>query len=43
VRLIVPRIKMTPMVRFALYFLGGYLVFLLILIAIKFVGTFYRG
>ena len=40
-RFTVPRIKMTPMARFALYSLRVYLIVLLSLIVIKFVGTFY--
>lgn len=35
-----PRIKTTPMVKFALYFLRVYLIALLILILVKFVRTF---
>ncbi len=35
-----PRIRMTPMVKFALYFLRFYLIFLLTLIIIKFVKVF---
>lgn len=35
-----PRIKTTPMVKFALYFLRAYLIVLLILIVVKFVRTF---
>jgi len=31
-----PRIRMTPTVKFALYFLRVYLIFLLILILVKF-------
>ncbi len=32
-----PRVKMTPMVKFALYFLRVYLVFLMIMIVVKFI------
>lgn len=31
-----PRIQMTPMVKIALYFLRGYLIVLLILLALRF-------
>ncbi len=34
-----PRIKLTPMAKAALYFLRFYLVFLLILILVKFIRT----
>jgi hypothetical protein len=32
-----PRIKLTPMSKFALYFLRFYLIFMLILILVKFI------
>jgi hypothetical protein len=32
-----PRIKLTPMSKFALYFLRMYLIFMLILILVKFI------
>lgn len=32
-----PRIKLTPMSKFALYFLRCYLIFMLILILVKFI------
>jgi hypothetical protein len=35
-----PRIKTTPMVKFALYLLRAYLIVLLILILVKFVRVF---
>ncbi|HVP11950.1 MAG TPA: hypothetical protein VMV94_12285 [Phycisphaerae bacterium] len=38
-----PRIKTTPMVKFALYFLRVYLIVLLVLILIKFVRVFLAG
>jgi hypothetical protein len=38
-----PRIKTTPMVKFALYFLRGYLIILLTLIVVKFVRVFLAG
>ena len=38
-----PRIKMTPMVKVALYFLRAYLILLLTLIVVKFVRIFTRG
>lgn len=34
-----PRIKITPMARVALYFLGFYLLFMVILILVKFIKT----
>ncbi len=36
-----PRIKLTPMAKFALYFLRVYLIVLLLLIALKFVRSFW--
>jgi hypothetical protein len=35
-----PRVQMTPMVRFALYFLRAYLVLLLALLVMRFVQMF---
>ncbi len=35
-----PRVQMTPMVRFALYFLRVYLVVLLALLAVRFLQVF---
>ncbi len=35
-----PRVQMTPTVRFALYFLRFYLVFLLLLLVVRFVRIF---
>lgn len=35
-----PRVQMTPMVRFALYFLRVYLVVLLTLLAVRFLQVF---
>jgi hypothetical protein len=35
-----PRIKMTRMVKFALYFLRFYLIFMLVLIILKFIRDF---
>jgi hypothetical protein len=35
------RVQMTPMVRFALYFLRGYLILLLALLAVRFVQVFH--
>lgn len=37
------RIKMTPMVRISLFFLQFYLIFLLILIIIRFIKVFRAG
>ena len=37
-----PRIKTTPMVKFALYFLRVYLIVLLGLILFKFIRTFFQ-
>jgi hypothetical protein len=34
-----PRIKMTPIVKIALFFLRFYLLFLMVLILIKFIGV----
>ena len=36
-----PRVQMTPMVRFALYFLRVYLVVLLILLIVRFLQVFH--
>ena len=36
-----PRVQMTPMVRFALYFLRVYLILLLTLLVVRFVQTFH--
>jgi hypothetical protein len=36
-----PRVQMTPMVRFALYILRVYLILLLTLLAVRFVGLFH--
>jgi hypothetical protein len=36
-----PRVQMTPMVRFALYFLRAYLILLLTLLVVRFVGLFH--
>ena len=36
-----PRVQMTPMVRFALYFLRVYLVLLLTLLVVRFVQVFH--
>ncbi len=36
-----PRVQMTPMVRFALWFLGFYLVLLLVLLVVRFVRIFH--
>jgi hypothetical protein len=36
----VPRVKMTPTVRFALYFLSVYIVLLLVLLAYRFIRSF---
>ncbi len=36
-----PRVKMTPLVRFALYFLRIYLVFLLSLLLVRFLRIFH--
>jgi hypothetical protein len=38
-----PRIKTTPMVKFALYFLRVYLIILLALIMVKFIRVFLAG
>jgi len=35
-----PRIKTTPTVKFALFFLRGYLIFLLLLLALRFAHVF---
>lgn len=35
-----PRVKMTPMSRFALYFLRAYLIFLMILLLVRFIKVF---
>jgi hypothetical protein len=35
------RVQMTPMVRFALYFLRGYLILLLTLLVVRFVQVFH--
>ncbi len=35
-----PRVQMTPTVRFALYFLRFYLVFLLLLLVVRFLRIF---
>ena len=35
-----PRVQMTPMVRFALYFLRFYLVLLLVLLVVRFLRIF---
>lgn len=36
-----PRVRMTPMVRFALYFLRGYLILLLAFLLIRFLQVFH--
>ena len=36
-----PRVKLTPITRFALYFLRFYLVFLVLLLAFRFIKTFH--
>jgi hypothetical protein len=36
-----PRVKLTPTTRFALYFLRFYLVFLVLLLAFRFIKTFH--
>ncbi len=36
-----PRVKMTPMTRFALYFLRFYLVLLLVLLLVRFLRVFH--
>jgi len=36
-----PRVRMTPMVRLALYFLRGYLILLLALLLIRFLQVFH--
>ena len=36
-----PRVKLTPATRFALYFLRFYLVFLVLLLAFRFIKTFH--
>jgi hypothetical protein len=36
-----PRVQMTPMVRFALYFLRVYLILLLTLLVVRFVQVFH--
>jgi hypothetical protein len=36
-----PRVQMTPMVRFALYFLRAYLILLLALLLIRFLQVFH--
>jgi hypothetical protein len=36
-----PRVQMTPTVRFALYFLRGYLILLLALLLIRFLQAFH--
>ncbi len=35
-----PRVKMTPMVKISLYFLRFYLIFMLVLILVKFIKVF---
>jgi hypothetical protein len=37
-----PRLKITPMAKVALYFLRFYLLFLVVLIMVKFVRTLWR-
>lgn len=36
-----PRVKLTPMTKFALYFLRFYLIFLMLLLAFRFVKSFH--
>ncbi len=36
-----PRVKLTPTTRFALYFLRFYLIFLVLLLAFRFIKTFH--
>lgn len=36
-----PRVKLTPTTRFALYFLRFYLIFLVLLLAFRFIRTFH--
>ena len=38
-----PRVKLTPMTRFALYFLRFYLIFLMLLLAFRFLRAFHHG
>jgi hypothetical protein len=38
-----PRVKLTPMTRFALYFLRFYLVFLVLLLGVRFIRVFRAG
>lgn len=36
-----PRVKLTPSTRFALYFLRFYLIFLMLLLGFRFIKTFH--
>jgi len=38
-----PRVKLTPMTRFALYFLRFYLIFLVLLLGVRFLRVFRAG
>lgn len=37
-----PRVKLTPMTRFALYFLRFYLIFLMLLLGFRFLKSFHH-